>query len=101
MCSIIGVFSLELNLMKEVGSMKEKELEELLGVLFGEIKVALIETCLHVENNCDISDLHNDKDKVIYTANVIKLSKTCQRVPAINQSCVGMIGGFCPLSEVP
>lgn len=40
-------------------------------------------------------------DEAYLCINVIKLSKTYQRVPAINQSCVGMLRGFCPLSEVP
>ena len=37
---------------------------------------------------------------IIFIPNVIKLSETCQSIFAINQSCIGMIWGFCQLSEV-
>ena len=36
---------------------------------------------------------------LLFTANVIKLSKTCQRISAINQSYIGMVWGYCHRSE--
>ena len=56
----------------------------------------------HIVYRITLSVDENSKDNCYNkNDNVIKLSKTCQRVPAINQSYVGMIVGFCPLSEVP
>lgn len=41
----------------------------------------------------------NAKYVFVFTPNVIKLSKICQRSSAINRPCVEMIGRFCQLSE--